>query len=208
MSLFAESTRRRMAALSHQPDEPGDESLIAELAGGSTWAMDLLYQRYSRVLYSFAYRMVSDHQVAEDLVQEVLLSVWRRAASYSPQMGSVSVWLMSIMRHRAIDYQRRTHRRTESKEVPLEESDEDQGTAFPDVWDEVWFSVQISLVRTCLMTLPPEQRLVIELAYFEGLTQSEIARTHHLPLGTVKARMRLGLQHLRREVEKLGIGGS
>ena len=168
--------------------------------------MDLLYQRYSRTLYSLAYRVVNDRQTAEDLLQEVFLKVWRYATSYTPQLGSVSSWLMSIMRHRAIDHQR-SARRHVSKNIPLEESEQDPGGTFTDAWDEVWLSVQISLVRACLMRLPPEQRTVIELAYFEGRTQSEIAKMHRLPLGTVKARMRLGLQHLRRELEKQGIGG-
>jgi RNA polymerase sigma-70 factor (ECF subfamily) len=206
MSLVVESTHGLAATLSLHLDEPSDEALIAALAGGATWAMDLLYQRYSRTLYSLAYRMVNDRQTAEDLLQEVFLKVWRYATSYTPQLGSVSSWLMSIMRNRAIDHQR-SARRHVSKNIPLEESEQDPGGAFTDAWDEVWLSVQISLVRACLMRLPPEQRTVIELAYFEGRTQSEIAKMHRLPLGTVKARMRLGLQHLRRELEKRGIGG-
>ncbi len=206
MSLVVESTHGLAATLSLHLDEASDETLIAALAGGATWAMDLLYQRYSRTLYSLAYRMVNDRQTAEDLLQEVFLKVWRYATSYAPQLGSVSSWLTSIMRHRAIDYQRNARRHV-LKNIPLEESEQDLGGVFPDAWDEVWRSVQISLVRACLMRLPPEQRTVIELAYFEGRTHSEIAKMHRLPLGTVKARMRLGLQHLRRELEKRGIGG-
>jgi RNA polymerase sigma factor (sigma-70 family) len=193
------------AALSLHSGEPGDESLISALAGGAVWAMDLLYQRYSGLLYSLAYRVVADLRVAEDLLQEVFLAVWQHAPSYDPQSGSVSSWLTSIMRHRAIDYLRRTHRRNTSNDVPWEVSEQDQNMASPDVWDEAWRSVQSSLVRECLMRLLPEQRTVIELAYFEGRTQSEIARICQVPLGTVKARMRLALRHLKRELEKRGM---
>jgi RNA polymerase sigma factor (sigma-70 family) len=189
-------------------DEPDDESLISALACGGVWAMDLLYQRYSGVLYSLAYRVVADRQVAEDLLQEVFLAIWRRADTYAPQSGSVSSWLMSIMRHRAIDYQRKAYRRNASRETSWEESEQNLGATSPDAWDETWLSVQSSLVRACLMRLTPEQRVVIELAYFEGHSQSEIARMCQIPLGTVKARMRLGLQRLRRELEKRGISGT
>lgn len=191
-----------------QRDEPDDESLISALAGGGVWAMDLLYQRYSSVLYSLAYRVVADRHVAEDLLQEVFLTIWRRAGTYSPQSGSVSSWLMSIMRHRAIDHQRKAYRHYASREVSWEESEQDLGATSPDAWDETWLSVQSSLVRACLMRLIPEQRMVIELAYFEGHSHSEIARMCQIPLGTVKARMRLGLQHLRRELEKRGMSGT
>lgn len=188
-------------------DEPGDEFLMAALASGAFWAMDLLYQRYGGLLYSLAYRIVADPRVAEDLLQEVFLAVWQHAPTYAPQSGSVSGWLTSIMRHRAIDYLRRTHRRNKPNDIPWEVGEQDQRMASPDVWDEAWRSMQSSLVRECLMRLLPEQRMVIELAYFEGQSHVEIARTCQIPLGTVKARMRLGLRHLRRELEKRGMSG-
>jgi RNA polymerase sigma-70 factor (ECF subfamily) len=185
--------------------EPGDEYLISALAGGAVWAMDLLYQRYSRLLYSLAYRIVGDLRVAEDLVQEVFLAAWQHAPSYAPQSGSVSTWLTSIMRHRAFDYLRRVRRRHISQEVSWDTAVSDQDTDSPDLWDEAWRSMQSALVRECLLRLQPEQRAVIELAYFEGRTQSEIASACQIPLGTVKARMRLALRHLKRELEKRGV---
>jgi RNA polymerase sigma factor (sigma-70 family) len=185
--------------------EPDDGYLISALAGRAVWAMDLLYQRYSRLLYSLAYRIVGDLRVSEDLVQEVFLAVWQHAPSYDPQSGSVSTWLTSIMRHRAFDYLRRARRRHISQEVPWEADVFDQDTEYLDLWDEVWRSMQGALVRECLLRLQPEQRSVIELAYFEGLTQSEIASACQIPLGTVKARMRLALRHLKQDLEKRGI---
>lgn len=205
----ADSTHDLDAALAlNRDDETGDEYLLSALAGGAVWALDLLYQRYSGLLYSLAYRMVGDLRMAEDLLQEVFLAVWQHAASYTPQSGSVSGWLTSIMRHRAIDYLRKKHRHRPWGEIHWEESEQEQETVSPDAWDEAWRSVQGSLVRACLMRLLPEQRVVIEMAYFEGLTQREIANACQTPLGTVKARMRLGLQHLRRELEKRGISGT
>jgi RNA polymerase sigma factor (sigma-70 family) len=204
----ADSTHDLAAALSHSSDDLSDEFLISALADRAVWAMDILYQRYSGLLYSLAYRMIADLRGAEDLLQEVFLAAWQHAASYAPQSGSVAGWLISIMRHRAIDYLRKKHRHRAWKVIPWEESEQDQGTASPDAWDEAWRSVQSSAVRACLMRLLPEQRVVIEMAYFEGLTQSEIARTCQMPLGTVKARMRLGFHHLKRELEKRGISGT
>jgi RNA polymerase sigma factor (sigma-70 family) len=186
-------------------DEPADEYLIAALADRAVWAMDLLYQRYSRLLYSLAYRIVGDLRVAEDLVQEVFLAVWQHAPSYAPQSGSVPGWMTSIMRHRAFDHLRRMHRHHTSQEVSWEEDEQDASTGSPDLWDEAWRSVQGALLRECLLRLQPEQRAVIEMAYFEGRTQREIASACQIPLGTVKARIRLGLLHLKRELEKRGM---
>lgn len=199
------------AAISPVPGLPGvpssysDEDLISALTGGAVWAMDLLYQRYSRLLYSLAYRIVGDLRIAEDLVQEVFLAAWQHAPSYEPQSGSVSTWLTSIMRHRSFDYLRRLRRRHSSQEVSWDMAVSDQNTDSPDLWDEAWRSMQGALVRECLLRLHPEQRAVIELAYFEGRTQSEIASACHIPLGTVKARMRLALRHLKQELEKRGV---
>jgi RNA polymerase sigma factor (sigma-70 family) len=186
-------------------NEQSDEALIQAIAGGAVWAMEPLYQRYSRILYSLVYRMVSDHQVAEDLIQDAFLSVWRRAISYSPQSGAVRSWLISIVHHRTIDYLRSVRRRSVLKETTWEEVEVDERAAFPDVWEEAWRSVQSAQVRAALMNIPTEQRMVIELAYFQGWTHSEIAAGCQIPLGTVKARLRLGLIHLKRALEKMGV---
>ena len=167
--------------------------------------MEPLYQRYNRILYSLAYRTVADHQVAEDLLQDAFLSVWRRATSYSPQSGAVRSWLVSIVHHRTIDYLRAVRRRSILKEATWEEVEQDERTAFPDVWDEAWRSVQSAQVRAALMNIPIEQRMVIELAYFQGWTHSEIAEGCKIPLGTVKARMRLGLMHLKGILQQMGV---
>jgi len=186
-------------------DEPSDEALLNAIAGGAVWAMDSLYQRYSRILYSLAYRMVADHQVAEDLLQDAFLAVWRRATTYSPQTGAARSWLISILHHRTIDYLRRVRRRSTIQETPLEELELNESIAYPDAWDAAWQSVKSSHVRAALMKIPAEQRLVIELAYFQGWTHAEIAEGTQIPLGTIKARMRLGLLHLKEILIQMGI---
>jgi RNA polymerase sigma factor (sigma-70 family) len=186
-------------------EEMSDKMLISAIASKAVWAMDVLYQRYHRMLYAFVYRIVADHQVAEDLMQEAFFAVWQNAASYSPLQGEVRSWLISIFHHRAIDYLRGLQRRSAINQVPLEQIDLTDNTSSLDVWNQAWLSVQRDLIREALMTLPREQRMVIELAYFQGWTHSEIAEGSRLPLGTVKARMRLGLLHLKRYLEKKDI---
>src|SRR5438045_9078845 len=111
-------------------DELSDEALINALAEGAEWAMEPLYERYNRMLYSLAYRMVADHQVAEDLLQDAFLSVWRHASSYWPQSGTVRSWLLSIVHHRTIDYLRAVRRRAGLKEVTWERIEQDGRIAF------------------------------------------------------------------------------
>src|SRR5947199_4342311 len=186
-------------------NELSDEALLNAIAGGAVWVMDSLYQRYSRVLYSLAFRMVADHQVAEDLLQDAFLAVWRRATTYSPKTGAARSWLISILHHRTIDYLGRVRRRSTIQEAPLEELELNESIAYPDAWDAAWQAVKSSHIRAALMKIPAEQRLVIELAYFQGWTHAEIAEGTLLPLGTIKARMRLGLLHLKEILIQMAI---
>lgn len=186
-------------------DEISDEMLIRAIASGAVWAMEPLYERYSRILYSLVYRMVSDHQIAEDLIQDAFLSVWKRATSYSPQSGAVRSWLISIAHHRTIDYLRGVRRRSVLQQATWEEVERDERTAQPDAAEGALKAIQSEQVRIALMKLPTEQRMVIELAYFQGWTHSEIAEGCQIPLGTVKARMRLGVMHLKRVLAQMGI---
>jgi RNA polymerase sigma-70 factor (ECF subfamily) len=183
-----------------------DEALVYAIAEGANWAMESLYTRYHRLLYTLAYRMVTDRQIAEDLLQDAFLAVWKRSDTYSPQAGAARSWLISILHHRAIDYLRKLRRRSVLIEAPLELLDTDEGVACADVWEDTWRLVQADQVRDALCQLPREQRNVIELAYFQGWTHSEIAACTHTPLGTVKARLRLGLHHLKRTLQQMDIG--
>ncbi|HLZ56025.1 MAG TPA: sigma-70 family RNA polymerase sigma factor, partial [Ktedonosporobacter sp.] len=156
----------------HVSDLP-DERLIQAIASSQEWGIEALYQRYGGLAYSLAYRIVADQQVAEDLVQETFVAVWRRATSYSSQSGAVQQWLLSIVHHRAIDYVRHLRRRAALGSVTLEEVEMISTTS--DVWEEVWQAVQRDQVREAMMRLSVEQHLVIELAYFQGWTHAEIA---------------------------------
>lgn len=192
------------AVIHPQPSyERSDEYLLHALACGVSAAMEPLYRRYSDLLFSLTYRMVGNHEVAEDLVQETFLAVWQHADSYSPDTGTVRAWLVSLMRYHTIDYLRKMRRRASCKEVLWEEVDWGKEAMLPDVWEAVWCTEQRLQVREALLQLPVEQRLVITLAYFHGWTHSEIAQRCGLPYGTVKSRLRLGLWHLKQALGQL-----
>ena len=194
------------ADLPFSVEELSDEALIHSLALGVIWSLDVLYQRYARLLYSIAYHMIPDHQIAEDLLQESFVSVWQNASSYASQSGSVRSWLVAIIRHRAIDQLRKLRVRSDFKTTPVDDLINDENLTSPDAWEEAWKSIQGAQVRNALKMLSQEQRMVIELAYFQGWTQSEIAEGYSIPLGTVKARMRLGMMRMKRLLEQMGGG--
>ena len=182
----------------------GDQDMLSAVARGKVEALDVLYQRYRQELYSLAYSIVGDHQLAEDLIQETFVRVWRHAGSYSPQAGSVRGWLFAILRNYAIDYLRKQRQRSTPREVPLGEIECDDRLALEDTWEEVWRREERVQIRRAMMRLSEKQRVVIELGYFQGYTHMEIAEKCGLPLGTVKSSMRLGLLALKRELMKSG----
>jgi RNA polymerase sigma-70 factor, ECF subfamily len=204
--------------LSCLPQPPvSDQDVLNAIAEGDVEALEVLYQRYAQALYSLAFGIVSDHQVAEDLLQETFLHqvaedllqetflrAWRHAGTYSPQAGSVRGWLFAILRNHAIDYLRRQRQRRVPREVPLGEVECDDRLALADTWEEVWRREERAQLRGALAQLSEKQRVVIELGYFQGYTHVEIAAMCGLPLGTVKSSMRLGLQALKRELMKSG----
>jgi len=175
-----------------------DERLVAALEGRDERALETLYDRYGDYVYSVCMRMVGDVQLAEDLSQEVFLRLWRRPDLYDQTRGRFLTWLLSIARNRAID-ERRSRGRRFRFESPPSSTAEEMLEAAPtsDERDVAVVSEERVVVQRALAALPPEQRLAIQLAYFGGYTQQEIARGLHQPLGTVKTRIRLGLQKLR-----------
>ncbi len=185
-------------------DELSDEFLIDAIADGAMWALERLHHRYSRRFYALAYRMTADHMVAEELVQDAFFAVWQSATSYAPQAGPVRGWLFSIIYHHIINYLRSVRHRSTMQQVQWQEVEAYERFALSDVWEQAWSSIQIAELHACLMQLPTEQRAVIELAYFGGWTHGEIAQRCQIPLGTVKARIRLGVRHLRRAFEQAG----
>lgn len=172
-----------------------DRAALERIAGGELDALDDLYERYKTMAYSIAYRITNDPTLAEDVVQDAFLGVWRNAARYEEGRGSVKTWLLSIVHHRAIDAVRR---RRATTELPERDDAPPAALRLPDIWPEVAANLDAEAVRAALTALSDVQREAIELAYFSGLTQVEIADRTGTPLGTVKSRMRLGLLAMRR----------
>lgn len=165
---------------------------------GHAAEFEVIYDRHADAAFSLAYRMLGARGPAEEVVQEAFLAVWRQGGRYTPERGSVRNWLLGIVHHRAVDALRRqvAHQlRRGGDETAVERQESDQLT---DV--EAISNLEARGVRGALDRLPPDQSRVIELAYFGGYTQAEIADLLGLPLGTVKGRMRLGLDKMRREL--------
>jgi RNA polymerase sigma factor (sigma-70 family) len=177
--------------------DEADRAVLVRLAEGELDALEDLYDRYKTMAYSIAYRITNDATLAEDVVQDAFLGVWRNAARYVEGRGSVKTWLLSIVHHRAIDAIRRRRPTTELPDVELPPP---AALRAPDVWAEVSAGLDAETVQRALATLSAVQREAIELAYFGGLTQQEICERTGTPLGTVKSRMRLGLLAMRRSL--------
>ncbi len=178
--------------------DEADQAALLRIADGELAALEDLYDRYKTMAYSIAYRITNDATLAEDVVQDAFLGAWRNASRYVEGRGSVKTWLLSIVHHRAIDTIRR---RRPTSELPQVETVLPAALTLPDVWAEVSASLDASTVRAALAALSDVQREALELAYFGGLTQGEIAVRTGTPLGTVKSRMRLGLLAMRRSLE-------
>jgi RNA polymerase sigma-70 factor (ECF subfamily) len=179
--------------------ERADDVLIAALAERDLTALAALYDRYGRLAYALAYRILGEGPAAEDVVHDAYISAWRGAGSYRRERGNVRGWLMSIVHHRAVDVLRR---KTTFRPAPLEAAAE--RPADDDTAEAAERNVEHQTVREALEGLPQAQRRTIELAYFGGYTHVELAELMGVPLGTVKGRMRIGLQKLRRALEHEG----
>ena len=175
-----------------------DEELMERLYFRDLQAFRALYQRYGNLVYSASLRVVRDTQIAEDMVQEIFLRIWRKPDAYVAQRGRFVTWLTSVTRNRAVDEVRSRNRRFRHETASPEEQERE--FAAPDSTDPALtaeLSDQRRLILAAMSGIPSEQREVIELAYFGGLTQQEIAERLSQPLGTVKTRIRLGMQKLR-----------
>jgi RNA polymerase sigma-70 factor, ECF subfamily len=183
-----------------------DEEAMQLVGDGNPRAFELIYDRHGGAAFSLAYRMVGNRVLAEDIVQEAFLSIWRSRMRYDRSRGSVRTWVLGIVHNRAIDALRRgsTHERKQETLDGVEERHE-----APERTDvEAARREEARSVRTALETLPDDQRRTIELAYFAGFTHSQIAELLDQPIGTVKGRMRLGLDKLRRQLaEGYAAGG-
>jgi RNA polymerase sigma-70 factor, ECF subfamily len=175
-----------------------DEELMHLVGVGDPRAFELIYDRHGAAAFSLAFRIAGARAAAEDITQEAFLSIWRTRARYNPARGSVRTWVLGIVHHRAIDGLRRDerHGRRRTSAEGIEETHE--AAQLTDV--EAIRADEARVVRKAVASLPTEQTRVIELGYYGGFTTSEIAEMLGTPLGTVKGRMRLGLDKLRNEL--------
>jgi len=174
-----------------------DTELVTRMQRRDPRALADLYDRYGRVVYALILRVVRDTGIAEDLVQETFLRVWNRVHGFDTQKGSIGPWLLAVARNRAIDYLRSAGGR-ERNAVEYEETD--HPALFCDMEKDILNSDKARIVKTAIQKLSANQRQVIELAYFEGLSQSEMAERMGQPLGTVKTWVRTALKNLRDEL--------
>ena len=178
-----------------------DEDLMQLVRRGDARAFEAVYDRHAGAAFSVAYRMVGRGNVAEDVVQEAFLSIWRSGARYERARGSVRTWVLGIVHHRAIDQLRRTS--VHAKRRASDEGIEERVEAPERTETEVARREEADTIRSAMDNLPAEQSHVIELAYFGGFTHTEIAEMLETPVGTVKGRMRLGLEKLRNHLRTL-----
>ena len=175
-----------------------DRDLLARIASGDPDALGELYDRYGRIVFGVLYRLLGVPEAAEEVTQDAFHAIWRRAATYRPDRGAVRTWMLAIARNAAIDWRRTKGKRFE-REAAIDEAAELVEEIRVD--DRVIASLRAQRVRDAVAALPPEQRTVLSLAFWSGLSQTEIAERTGTPLGTVKSRVRLGMIKLR---ENLG----
>ena len=193
-----ELTRSITAGRGRAAGTPPDEELIARVRWHEEPALATIYDRYSRLIYMIALRIVGDRESAEEVMQDVFQAVWQSAGSFQPS-GNFSAWLIGIARHRAIDATRSRRHRARAREELLD----DERIAIHGGAGEADVLMLRAVVRAALAELPASQRQAIELGYYGGLTQNEIAAQIGEPVGTVKSRMRLGLIKLREILKTL-----
>jgi RNA polymerase sigma-70 factor (ECF subfamily) len=176
-----------------QPPSLDDAELLARVQRGDEPAMAGLYDRYSRIVYSIALRVLRDPAAAEDVMQEIFMQVWRNPDSFVAARGSLGGWLSVVARNRSIDTLRRRRPSEQVEEMNLPSSS--------NLADEAEHNILMQRARAAVVLLPPEQRKTLEMAFFDGLTHSEIAEMTGDPLGTVKTRIRSALTSLRKEFQ-------
>lgn len=181
-----------------------DDDLVRMLALGDTAALEEVSVRHARVCFSLAMRILGDNGWAEEVTQDVLLRLWRKPEMYDPSRGELRKWLLSLTHHAAVDQlrgRRGTARRLDSGPDPLDllaYGEDDPG-------EVAWKTVRAEMILGALSKLPPAQRQALEMAYYEGLSQSEIAARTGQPLGSVKTRIRLGMSKLRVLLRQTGV---
>jgi RNA polymerase sigma factor (sigma-70 family) len=201
MTLLALTTprRRERVAMARDLAHLSDEALVALVARADDGALAELYDRFGGVAYGLALRVVRDPALAEDAVQEGFLTVWRTAARFVPERAKASSWILTLVHRRSVDIVRREQPR---RAEPIETAPQPSANLTED---EAWLRLRRAQVQTALRRLPDQQREAIELAYYGGFTQSELADRLGEPLGTIKSRMFAGLARLRELLTEPGL---
>jgi RNA polymerase sigma-70 factor, ECF subfamily len=174
-----------------------DESLVRLIVQSQEQALAQLYDRYHRLIFSLALAIVNDRATAEEIMLDVFMRVWQKAGTYRADQAKVSTWLTHIARNHAIDVLRRRAARVDQFAVHWEDTTSHPESSAPDPQDSVELSLRRERIYAALAQLPPDQKEALQLAYFGGYTQSQIAELLKQPLGTIKTRLRLALQKLR-----------
>lgn len=174
-----------------------DEAIVALVARSEEAALGELYDRYGAAAFRLALRVVRDPALAEDVVQDAFLGIWRGAARFVPERARAAAWIMTLVHRRAVDLVRREQRR---RAVPLEEGDDDRIVDSTD--NVVWLRLERERVQRALARLPDQQREALELAYYGGFTQAELAQRLGRPVGTIKSQMFAGLRSLRTLIDE------
>ena len=182
-----------MRKSSESQDE--DRTLLRRMTGGDQEAFAALYDRYSAAAFGLAVKICNNRVLAEDVVQEAFLSIWRRAGGFDPERGSVSAYLMAAVHNKAVDAVRHEESQRRRGEEGISDFLAESGGE--EVLEAAWLGVRRSQVRAAVASLSSVQREALELAYFEGLTYSEVADKLGVPLGTAKTRLRDGMTRLR-----------
>ena len=181
---------------------PDDIQLIKLIVQAQSDALNELYDRYNRLVFSVACAIVGDKNVAEEITLDVFVQVWKHAVTYQPDRAKVSTWLIAITRHHAIDILRWQRSRPETDSLNWDGISLQDGPARHNIEENVELIAQREQVREALGQLPKEQRDVLVLAYFRGYTQSQISQALQQPLGTIKTRIRLAMQKLRKILDE------
>ncbi len=183
-----------------------DEDLLKQIASGDRNAFSMLYDRYSPLLYGLAIKILRDPVIAADVIQDVFLNIWKNAISYSLKRGKAIAWMSFICRNRCIDMLR-VKSANKRKSLPLNESkvEELQNNISTNPSQETHLALMTEIVKRAITRLPEEQRIIVEMAYYQGFTQAEISEKLNIPIGTVKTRMRNGMNKLKNQLKsKLG----
>ena len=190
------------------PESLSDAVLFDRLQQGQSWALSVIYDRHSPMLYGLALKILKNPTLAQDVLQDVFVKIWKSADSYNRKRGVPLAWMTVLCRNRCIDLLRSKDLQTERRDF-MDESRMGEMEQYTDPGESPLNQADLSLlsstVKRALASLPVEQKDLLEKAYYEGFTQSELAKSLKIPLGTVKTRMRLGMQKLKQIFERVGI---